>query len=113
MGGGYSGNFAGTEGAVGDRQVHQISFSDVVPVRTKSSGVMVGVAGGGSATIKMKQCFCCRERTIPAGTVYEVCPICGWIDDKHQNKNPDSLDGRNLTSLNDARELFKNKARNV
>jgi hypothetical protein len=64
--------------------------------------------GGGVATI-MKQCFCCEEYSIPAGTEYEVCPICGWIDDKYQNRHLDSLDGKNSNSLNEAREKYRSE----
>jgi len=68
-----------------------------------------GGSGGVPAT-KMKQCFCCEEYSILAGTEHECCPICGWIDDKFQNKNPDSIEGRNPISLNEARKQYLNKS---
>ena len=66
-----------------------------------------GSGGGAESPILLKKCTCCREYTIPANSEYETCPICGWIDDKYQNANPSSLNGKNPLSLNDAREKYK------
>ena len=63
-------------------------------------------SGGGAVSTKMKQCFCCEEYSIPIGTEYEVCPICEWIDDKLQNSNPDSVEGRNSISLEEAKQRY-------
>ena len=58
---------------------------------------------------KMKfPCVCCGELTMdeqPPGT-YQVCPVCGWEDDKTQYKNPDLEGGANALSLNQAREWY-------
>ena len=51
-------------------------------------------------------CVCCGELTMdeqPPGT-YQVCPVCGWEDDKVQFKNPDLAGGANELSLHQARE---------
>lgn len=111
MGGGYSGKFTGTEGARGEQQTYQVTFSDKFPVRTKVAGTGVGIGGAGGLglPIKKKKCFCCGENSIPAKTEYTVCPICGWIDDPYQNKHLDSLDGENAISLKEAREIYKRK----
>jgi len=111
MGTGYSNNFTGTAGAIGDNRFHQLSLTDELPVRTKTNRVGAGVVGGVGVfpATRMKQCSCCGEYTIPSGTENEVCPICGWIDDKFQNTHPDSLNGRNPICLNDAREAYKKK----
>lgn len=50
-----------------------------------------------------RKCACCGEYTIHIGTKYEICSICGWIDDPYQNKHPDSLDGENALTLSQAR----------
>lgn len=41
----------------------------------------------------------------PPGT-YQVCPVCGWEDDKTQYKNPDLEGGANALSLNQTRERY-------
>lgn len=111
MGGGYSGNFSGTTGAIGDRQYYQVAILDELPVRTKANGISVGAAGGGGVVLetRMRRCFCCEEYTILLGTENEICPICGWIDDPYQNVHPDSLDGKNPLSLNKARQQYSEK----
>jgi len=52
---------------------------------------------------KLKKCACCENYTIPVNTVNYRCPICSWIDNHHQNNNPDSLDGPNNITLREAR----------
>ena len=54
-------------------------------------------------------CVCCGELTMeeqPPGT-YQICPVCGWEDDKVQFKHPDLEGGANELSLNQARERFR------
>lgn len=116
MGGGYSGNFSGTTGAVGEKQNYQSALLDKFPVRTKvtaasAGGIGAGIGGAGSEylMIRRKKCSCCGEKSIPARTEYTVCPICGWIDDPYQNRHLDSLDGKNAISLEEAREIYKRK----
>jgi len=48
MGGGYSENFVGTAGSIGENRLNQLSITDELPVRKKLSEVGSGV-GGGSA----------------------------------------------------------------
>lgn len=112
MGGGYSQKFTGTEGSVGEYRHLQTTLYDKMPVRTKASseeeGVGIGAGGGGNvfSITKKKPCFCCGEFTLSMYAEYEVCSICGWIDDPYQNKNPDSVDGKNQVSLNEAQEQY-------
>ena len=40
---------------------------------------------------------------------YEICPICGWEDDRVQRKYPDFKGGANKLSINEAREIYRNK----
>ena len=111
MGGGYSGKFTGTEGAIGEQKTYQSTFFDKFPARTKLAETGVGAGGAGELDlpIRKKKCFCCGEYTIPIETEGEVCPICGWIDDPYQNRHLDSLDGKNTISLKEAREIYKCK----
>lgn len=111
MGAGYSGKFAGTEGAIGEYQNYQSTFFDKLPVRTKLTEIGIGVVGGVSVDTKIrkKKCFCCGEYTIPYRTENEICPVCGWIDDAYQNKHPDSLNGKNSLSLKEAREMYRSE----
>jgi hypothetical protein len=111
MGGGFSDNFTGTIGAIGEYRQHQISLLDKFPIRSKPNALSSGTTGniGAVSAKKLKQCSCCGECTIATGTENEVCPICGWIDDKFQNKHPDSLNGKNAMTLNEARKRFHTK----
>lgn len=65
--------------------------------------------GGANPQMLYKKCACCGEYTIPAGTEYQICPICGWIDDPNQNKNPEEMNGMNNRSLKQAREDYLKK----
>lgn len=58
-----------------------------------------GGGGSGSSPQLYKKCKCCGEYSIPVNTEYETCPKCGWIDDPFQNRNPNSLAGKNEISL--------------
>jgi hypothetical protein len=67
------------------------------------------VANGGinsEFAITLKKCKCCGESTLFRGTIYEVCSVCGWIDDPYQNLHPDSEEGKNSISLSQARKDF-------
>ncbi len=110
MGGGYSNQFVGTAGAIGENRDYQMSLLEAVPVRSKPKGIEVGAIVGGGVVVtahKLKLCFCCGNYSLPIGTVNEICLICGWIDDEFQNKHPDSASGRNAISLNEARARFQ------
>lgn len=78
--------------------------------KKRQSGLGTGNAGvGGPQTVKYKKCACCGEYTIPYGTELEVCPVCSWIDDPNQNQHPDSLEGMNQETLNEARRKYFGK----
>lgn len=51
-----------------------------------------------------RRCHCCEDYTIQINSIDATCPVCGWIDDEYQNKHPDSLNGINEMSLNEARK---------
>jgi hypothetical protein len=53
-------------------------------------------------------CPCCGHFTFeeaPPGT-YLICPVCYWEDDPEQFENPQSADGANLVSLEQARASY-------
>lgn len=54
-------------------------------------------------------CPCCQHQTLPEKPPgsFEVCPVCAWEDDSLQFASPDSSDGANAVSLNDARKNFR------
>ena len=67
----------------------------------------VGVSGIASKPKRLlKTCACCGNKTIPIGTEYEVCAICGWVDDPFQNSHPDSINGHNKISLKEAKKRW-------
>lgn len=54
-------------------------------------------------------CPCCKCLTLgeqPTGT-FEICPVCGWVDDDVQFDDPSFEGGANDVSLDQARENFK------
>ena len=56
-------------------------------------------------------CACCGEKSLPADSVFEICPVCGWQDDDIQNDDPDFDGGANEMSLRQAQEAYaKRKA---
>lgn len=62
--------------------------------------------GSGNNICALKKCACCGQLTLPAYSEYEVCPICGWIDDPYQNQHPSSAVGKNPISLLEVRERY-------
>jgi hypothetical protein len=50
-----------------------------------------------------KRCECCGYNTLPFGSIYQICLVCGWQDDDVQNDDPDFGGGANELSLNDYR----------
>jgi hypothetical protein len=72
-----------------------------------------GISSGSGLPQLLKKCACCGEYTIPARTTYELCSNCGWIDDPHQNHNPESLNGKNTVSLTQARKNYIKKTKKI
>ena len=66
-----------------------------------------GRAGGSGIPQLYKKCACCEEYSIPVKSKFEVCGVCGWIDDPYQNVHPNSLDGKNPLTLVQAKEGYK------
>jgi hypothetical protein len=108
----------GRDSGLGSRQItldnitERNIISDIISASAERRKLMsdggAGVGGAGSS-ILLKKCACCGEYTIPVNTEYETCLFCAWIDDPFQNANPDSIDGRNPFSLNDAKEKYRKK----
>ena len=58
---------------------------------------------------KKYPCPCCGERTLlekPPGS-FDICPVCGWEDDKVQFESRDFRGGANSVSLREAQENFR------
>ncbi|MCL2398503.1 MAG: hypothetical protein FWC91_02005 [Defluviitaleaceae bacterium] len=92
----------------GQRQ-HMISeiVKDASQQRTIMENRGFGQAGRSSSPSLFKKCACCGEYTLAAGTEYEICHICGWIDDPYQNRHPKSEQGKNSISLVEARKFHQ------
>ncbi len=63
--------------------------------------------GAGVLQRKWKQCQCCFHYSLPVFSDYEVCPICGWIDDPEQNADWDLTNKSNEMSLKEARHAWR------
>lgn len=108
----------GRNSGVGNRQLtianaqRQNQIFDIIQksskLREKISEAK-GIEGNSTATQFLKKCVCCREYTLPFPSEYEVCLICGWINDEVQNQHPDSLRGKNPISLRKAQEIYCRK----
>ena len=78
-------------------------------LRSRKGSVSIGGGiSGGASTSKGIQCACCEEFFVPQQIGDAICPVCGWIYDSHQQANPDSREGRNLISLNEAKNRHQN-----
>ncbi len=53
-----------------------------------------------------RRCFCCGKFTVPLDSVNAKCPVCGWIDDEHQNTHIYSTEGANGLCLAETRRLY-------
>ncbi len=73
----------------------------------KRAKLMRSGGQGGVSASPSKKCACCENFTLPISSIYEVCYVCGWIDDPRQNQNPDSHEGKNPLSLREAKEQYK------
>jgi len=56
---------------------------------------------------KNKPCACCGKLSLPFGSVFEICPVCGWQDDDIQNDDPQFDGGANDMSLEQAKAAYK------
>ena len=54
-------------------------------------------------------CPCCGDRNFKVKDNFEICPVCGWIDDVFQRTNSDCADGKNKLSLNASRLKWEAK----
>lgn len=54
-------------------------------------------------------CACCGFLTLeePGDNTYEICPVCGWENDRLQQEDPELDAGANPVTLNEARENFR------
>lgn len=55
------------------------------------------------------KCPVCGEFDFEEHNSLEICEVCGWQDDAVQVNNPDSTDGANKISYNQACEAYKKK----
>ena len=51
-------------------------------------------------------CPCCREFYFTERNAFEICPVCGWEDDRVQRRDPFFRGGANEESLIEARSAF-------
>lgn len=59
-------------------------------------------------TFPLRKCCCCEKYMVPVNSFHWKCKECGWIDDEFQNVHPDSTEGPNPISLNEARKWYNN-----
>lgn len=83
----------------------QAIMSESDELRAAQAGI-IGIGPPSADTQLMLQCKCCEQYTLQPNLENEQCVVCGWINDKYQNTHPDSLQGKNPVSLNDARRQW-------
>lgn len=52
-------------------------------------------------------CPVCGEYEFEELDIYDICPVCGWMDDPVQRADHDYEGGGNPESVNQAREIWK------
>jgi len=109
---GGRGKSSGTRGhqlTINDSEKRQ-KITDIIQENTtrRQQIIEAGEGGNSSSPMLLKKCVCCREYSIPINKEHEICPICGWVDDKFQNNHPNSLEGKNAITLSQAKKSYKN-----
>ncbi|WP_323144315.1 CPCC family cysteine-rich protein [Massilia phyllosphaerae] len=56
------------------------------------------------------RCPCCEQITHAGAGCYEICDLCGWVDDPVQSSDPEYLGGANCNSLREARDALRRQA---
>lgn len=94
-----------------DDELEKQSIQDIIKKSIMNRKELLSLEGIGNGSVPssttLKKCACCGEYTLPVNIEYAVCSICGWIDDKYQNTHPDSLNGKNSLTLNQAKGIYK------
>lgn len=52
-------------------------------------------------------CPCCEKHYFDEIDDFEICPVCDWVNEIVQTKNPDFRGGANHMSLNQARAAYR------
>ena len=52
---------------------------------------------------EVSTCPACGRPTLSEPGVFQVCPVCGWVDDPAQTREPDRCEGANGLTLKEAR----------
>ena len=61
--------------------------------------------------IEQHACPVCGQYYFKRPYTFQLCPICGWVDYKDQEENPDEECGPNRGSLNQSRQRWKQERR--
>lgn len=59
--------------------------------------------------VEKHKCPVCKKFEFEEYNSLEICGECGWQDDAVQEQNPDSRDGANRISFNEAVKAYKKK----
>jgi rRNA maturation endonuclease Nob1 len=88
-------------------------YQDVVRIKNEAKEVIASkdfsFGGGNFSTSYQMLCMCCGKYILSIEAEGEICPICGWINDFQQNINPNSINGKNPVSLNNAKRTYREK----
>lgn len=58
------------------------------------------------------KCPVCGKHEFSCISSFEVCPVCGWMDDEYQVAYPDNDGGANNISLNEAKRHWNENQKN-
>lgn len=117
MGGGTSGRWPAE---IRPKVPEKLTLLDTINSEVKhaegSISVDTGAGEGGAPlgvpedmellTEKMRKCDCCGELSIPVGSRFMICRVCGWQDDPEQKANPYLKNRSNKMSLQEARRAL-------
>jgi hypothetical protein len=68
-------------------------------LENKAAGTFRNVHAGGNSDGSLHRCPCCEFKILPERGGYDICPVCFWEDDGHDDEDADLVRGGPNSSL--------------